>query len=1314
MSEPSPRQLGRRSALTILAMVVVFSALLGGTVWQSRMDPPQNTIYLPATDSGDLGVVTLEEDPTKGTDRLLFALAGTEEPVSLEAGSTLMFDGMVLRIQRRGEGFRLEHVGALLDQGIVGGARDADTVLRLPGVGAHHVAIGPPELCGATLRCVESLVTHDHTRLERPGQGPALPLRQGEQVALEAGDLLWLGLSPLRVAEEDGLISLTLPRNYQETGGSRVWLQDPAPRWSLTGPGPWTLVSERALFKGSHLPHVRIARQWEEEVQQLVDEGVLCLVPGVPGSVQPPQVRWRDPLQDRCVDAGSVHPLTDKVQTLRNRYRYDRSLLRAIAQANDHLAEGTYLAAASLLHFTFDWQYVLTEQGLDTLRQTDRSNAQDGKAPEPVRLHTLRDEDPLLPVPTRLLGIWWGMSQQGVPRVSGDDEDRLRSSRMNGSPFTSLKMRDGSTSPQLRVVADWGGLRQDDLLLLTGSEEPIKVEVPHPSKPDKTVEGRLLGELCASPSTVSGSESATVLQRVESLATWGGVDRRQFARVRSGQRFHGTAFPLGRMGIGEGSGDRISLGPLEEAHPHCLLIAAGKEDSTLARIPGGPWKPLQSGDRLHWNGPDLVFRDTGDIAAITQPSSDDHRDRRVYPFETDAGQLIGRGGRHSSGLEAALTDQVVGEADRHEGIELSIHGDLQRIVHRALTQVMNRLTLDSQILKRSGRASAVLLDSNTGAILAAANWPPFDPNLSPDQEAQDVARRRLEGRTFDAAQNWAFTRNQAGGSTYKLATSIALARAGMLDVETTKKGTADLCSRGLRVYSWNDRGRLTPVTDPRRRDDQSEGHFRCLGSHSVVPTDQSTPRDTFIEAFARSCNVYFGMAGYALLDAGIPFGRRLNAQVNLRQRDLGLGEGPLVFSRGPGHPLGLVLPRSRSLGAALRLAIQGPGTETPAGSLSENQLWRTLLELGHRFQYESAQGTIRQQGDEDRWAPCAPYPTEASKRPWLPGVKAGVGFRYPEVPGPAAFAPDGWPASGSCQDLLEGIPGRVIPNRPARSIGLISWGQDVEASALSLAVMTGIPTSEDGRLAAPWIVASPDARDQPSSEALVTPEQKTLLRQAMRRVLQPGPGYAGTGAGDFSVLGERSSVITDRVGGKTGTITAVRPPDSANGATTSGVRRMRYYACGIPVADLDSGNTELPRLSPQDWAQFPELESHAPQPGFAAHTDACHSLTPGRIATDHDTRDEVAAALWQRRHRARIKKARYVHATSSAFVAGVFDPFRAVRASRRERALTTGEGLTLAVISDLHEVASKQANAMILSDLEIYYQIRGGAAPRSR
>lgn len=121
---------------------------------------------------------------------------------------------------------------------------------------------------------------------------------------------------------------------------------------------------------------------------------------------------------------------------------------------------------------------------------------------------------------------------------------------------------------------------------------------------------------------------------------------------------------------------------------------------------------------------------------------------RVYPQGTLAAQLLGfvnDNGQGNYGIEQALNKQLAGTPGELKaitdarGIPLAASGDNVQINPKAGDNVTLTINLAMQqqlesILKtdldkvHSGSGSALIMDPNTGAVIAMANWPTFDPS----------------------------------------------------------------------------------------------------------------------------------------------------------------------------------------------------------------------------------------------------------------------------------------------------------------------------------------------------------------------------------------------------------------------------------------------------------------------------------------------------------------------------------------------------------------------------------------------------------
>ena len=176
------------------------------------------------------------------------------------------------------------------------------------------------------------------------------------------------------------------------------------------------------------------------------------------------------------------------------------------------------------------------------------------------------------------------------------------------------------------------------------------------------------------------------------------------------------------------------------------------------------------------------------------------------------------------------------------------------------------LTLDARLQKQGaeiirhhalkgtvGAGAAVVLDVNTGQVLARVQWPDFDPG-------DPGVRKRISDPDFpDNDKKWAgyygawpdktgFRGIYQGGSAAKLFTSIVAARAGMLG-----HGSACPVKAGP-TFACVHRDAQGPFfTKP--------GWYKPVHDHSL---DRTHGNIEFIQGLATSCNVYFGQLGLEL------------------------------------------------------------------------------------------------------------------------------------------------------------------------------------------------------------------------------------------------------------------------------------------------------------------------------------------------------------------------------------------------------------------------------------------------------------------
>ena len=165
------------------------------------------------------------------------------------------------------------------------------------------------------------------------------------------------------------------------------------------------------------------------------------------------------------------------------------------------------------------------------------------------------------------------------------------------------------------------------------------------------------------------------------------------------------------------------------------------------------------------------------------------RYKRDYPHDWTASQLLGSTGTDDQGLgglEFSLEKQLTGTAGERKLVKDAMGEPIEMRDVKPVRPGRNvRLTLDyniqdraEQVLNEVGKtwkpkgATALVMDPNSGAILALANWPAVNANAL--DEAPDYARQnRAIGATYEP------------GSTFKAFTVAAALEDGKVTPDTT-------------------------------------------------------------------------------------------------------------------------------------------------------------------------------------------------------------------------------------------------------------------------------------------------------------------------------------------------------------------------------------------------------------------------------------------------------------------------------------------------------------------------------------------------
>lgn len=191
----------------------------------------------------------------------------------------------------------------------------------------------------------------------------------------------------------------------------------------------------------------------------------------------------------------------------------------------------------------------------------------------------------------------------------------------------------------------------------------------------------------------------------------------------------------------------------------------------------------------------------------------------------------------TSGLEASFTRYLRGDVQANPLDTL-----LDEALHRPRVGADLHLTIDPAIQAAavralgSDRGAVVALDPRTGAVLAMASTPYFDPNRV--DESWNSLRTDPDKPLFNRATLGLYT----PGSVFKIVTASAAIDLGLVDLDERYECSDDLTVDGFVIKNKNHPG-VSSVT--------------------------------FVEDFAYSCNVTFAKAGLGLGTDPLPVGDAL-------------------------------------------------------------------------------------------------------------------------------------------------------------------------------------------------------------------------------------------------------------------------------------------------------------------------------------------------------------------------------------------------------------------------------------------------------
>ena len=186
-----------------------------------------------------------------------------------------------------------------------------------------------------------------------------------------------------------------------------------------------------------------------------------------------------------------------------------------------------------------------------------------------------------------------------------------------------------------------------------------------------------------------------------------------------------------------------------------------------------------------------------------------------------------------AGVEATMDDLLRGP----EGIKTIVRNEKGRTIRmsdytKPGTGATVRLTIDARkqlllenALRHAGRAAGVIMDPNTGEILAMASVPDYDPNAFIPSISQDRWKSYNSNRLLSPLTNRAIS-EYAPGSTMKLATAVAGALQGQAQRSFSCDGYVAYGKHQIGCWIWN----------------QSKGSHGSIGLTTAIQ---------------KSCNPYF-------------------------------------------------------------------------------------------------------------------------------------------------------------------------------------------------------------------------------------------------------------------------------------------------------------------------------------------------------------------------------------------------------------------------------------------------------------------------
>lgn len=352
--------------------------------------------------------------------------------------------------------------------------------------------------------------------------------------------------------------------------------------------------------------------------------------------------------------------------------------------------------------------------------------------------------------------------------------------------------------------------------------------------------------------------------------------------------------------------------PKQTAH-ELANILDDKEEDIL--------KKLSSGRKFIWIARNITPRQQYAINALGHPGLGfQQEDKRIYPSGNLACHLTGYtdvDGHGIAGMEK-FADETLAAGDAP--VRLTVDLRIQHIMHRELSAAMEKF--------RAKAAAGVVMDVNTGEVIAAVSLPDFDP-LRPGDASDDARFNRFSLGVFEM------------GSTFKLFSTAAALDSGLVNFGSTFDATKPIQIGRFTINDYHAERRVLTVPE-------IFIHSSNIGTAKMA----QSLGDTALRDFYKNMG-FFDTVPIELPERGSPLYPRPWREVNTLTASFGHGVAvsPLHLMRAAAALVNggvMVTPTllRHETDRALALSPVGPRVVKPQTSLKVRQLLELVVAGG--------------------------------------------------------------------------------------------------------------------------------------------------------------------------------------------------------------------------------------------------------------------------------------------------------------------------------------------------------------------------------